>query len=465
LITVQIPRRASLETSGALYALFAASGLRYILDRARVVAKAIRKEASGKGKAPKIPLVINFSYGLAGGPHNGQHPIEHLIDDMMAEVDADPDVGPLVVPMPAGNRYALKGHAHRVAEDAGETTLALDWVTQPWDATANYLELWVPQTAAGNPLEVVVTPPPTSDLQPLSVALPVLGPNDPALGTAFEVQNGAGDVLARVSMDQLDAKQLRPAPTGTSGNKVRVLIALRSTQPMEPKGAALAPGVWQVTATCALAQGERIEAWVQRDDTPPGFRRQARMSYLERRDDTPPVPGRATREALEEHNTPLDPDAGRSAHGTLSGIATGDSMIIVAGSRLNEDNMPALYSGAAHDGMRCPDLVMPADRSRVHAGVLGASGRSGGSYPVNGTSASAPIMARVCADYLAKTAKRPASAAAKAAILADTTTPLEAPDLDGPAARVLDDANLRALRGRIRTVKLSLLPRDGFHRI
>ena len=65
IVTVQIPALATLDTSGALLALFAVSGLRFILARARAMSRAL---------AMPVPAVVNFSYGLAGGPHDGTRP-------------------------------------------------------------------------------------------------------------------------------------------------------------------------------------------------------------------------------------------------------------------------------------------------------------------------------------------------------------------------------------------------------
>ncbi len=405
IVSVQLHRRVTEESSGALYALFAILGLQYIVDRARLVAKEIR---NGTGR--KVPLVVNFSYGLAGGPHNGEHLFERFIDQLISTLDKDDDLGPMIVPMPTGNRHLLKGHAHRQAEQDGPTCLDLKWITQPQDKSPNYLEIWVPKppeassgqaTAPDTILHLKLQPPFGGKELILTLPFELTEPGDEQ---GRELIDENGNILARVTLDTLDADNaiesnrfLRDDPAQYA--KARILIALAPTYPVSDDKAHIPPGVWRVTAHTKLMAGEYMEAWIQRDDSPPQFRRPGRQSYLELTDWTPEW---QRQDELTEHIHPLEPGAGVSRYGAISGIATGHNMLRVSGLRLYDDNMPALYSGAPHEGMRRVRAAAPADRSRVHRGLVGTGGRSGSTQVMNGTSVAAPIVGRLIADYLAE---------------------------------------------------------------
>lgn len=460
LITVQLARRVSSETSGALYSLFVAAGLRYIFDRAKTVAQNLR---NGQGR--KIPLVINFSYGLSGGPHNGQHVIERLIDDLITEVDTDSDVGPLIVPMPAGNRFLQNGHASRQASVAQEVSLNMDWVTQPDDGSPNYLEIWVPQSAPGDNVELVIKGPRNSQINKTTFKLPILKNSPMSVGRSFNLSTDEGaPPFARVSVDRLDADMpmgtdcCMQCAENTGVDKTRILIALAPTKQFDESANCLPPGIWSVSATCKLEEGQWIEAWIPRDDTPPGFKSQARTSYLQKRNDDRTDQSTADRkQELGENVPPLEDNAGMSRYGTVSGIATSKSLIVVGGGRILEDNIPSVYSGASHGGIRAPDVMAPADRSRVFSGIVGASGRSGGSFPVNGTSAATPIVARCIGDHLEHNTYANSSEA-RTAVLEAISDESSRINLESPAANHLKSSSLRAWRGRNRVIKPHLLP-------
>ncbi|MEM5585275.1 hypothetical protein WNZ15_22655 [Roseibium sp. AS2] len=411
IVSVQLHRRVTEESSGVLYTLFAMLGLQYIVDRARLVAKEIRKGAGHEGDDRKVPLVVNFSYGLAGGPHNGEHLFERFVDQMVTLLDEDTELGPLIVPMPTGNRHLLEGHAHRHAEKDGPTCLDLNWITQPQDKSPNYLEIWVPKppesssvqaTAPDTILHLKLQPPFGGKELILTLPFDLAKPGE---DQGRELIDENGNILAQVTLDTLDAdnaddnKRLHPDEPDQYA-KARILIALAPTYPVSDDKVHIPPGVWRVTAHTHLAPGEYLEAWIQRDDSPPLFRRPGRQSYLELTDWTPEW---QRQDELTEHIHPLEPGAGVSRYGAISGIATAHNMLRVSGVRLYDDNMPALYSGAPHEGMRSVRAAAAADRSRVHRGLVGTGGLSGSTQVMNGTSVAVPIVGRLIADYLAKT--------------------------------------------------------------
>jgi len=392
IVSVQLHRRVTLETSGALYALFAVSGLQYIVDRARRIAKSIKPDG---GK--KVPLVVNFSYGLAGGPHNGQHLFERYVDRLVDQLDNDPHLGPLIVTIPVGNRHLLNGHAHVQADASGNAALDLNWVTQPQDPSPNYLELWAPlpdnttafaSDADPKPVSLTLSPPfGAGKFDNLSLSFDIA---NPGLDQDRELRNTDGKVLARVTVDALDAANAGLA--AGSRAKVRLLIALTPTRPTYDDEPCLPPGVWRVRLEANdIGQEKYLEAWVQRDDSPPFFRRPGRQSYLENKSWSIE---RQSEEELEEFVNDIGPDAGLSRYGAISGLATGNRMVCVSGVRHHDDDLPSLYSGAAHGNARNADLSAPADRSRVFRGLVGSGGRSGSSQVMNGTSVAAPIIGR-----------------------------------------------------------------------
>ncbi|MEP3666601.1 MAG: hypothetical protein ABJN42_07695 [Roseibium sp.] len=410
IVSVQLHRRVTEESSGVLYTLFAMLGLQYIVDRARLVATEIRKGAGQKGEARKVPLVVNFSYGLAGGPHNGEHLFERFVDQMVKTLEDDSDLGPLIVPMPTGNRHLLKGHAHVRAEKDGTECLDLNWITQPQDKSPNYLEIWVPRPPEASSGDGEESAPKLHlKLQPpfgggeLTLTLP-FDLTKPGENQGRELIDKNGNILAQVTLDTLDAdnaddnKRLHPDEPDQYP-KARILIALAPSYPVSDDKVHIPPGVWRVTAHTRLMAGEYMEAWIQRDDSPPQFRRPGRQSYLELTDWTPE---QQREDELTEYIHSLEPGAGVSRYGAISGIATGHNMLRASGVRLYDDNMPALYSGAPHEGMRSIRAAAPADRSRVHRGLVGTGGRSGSTQLMTGTSVAAPIVGRLIADYLAE---------------------------------------------------------------
>lgn len=415
IVAVQLHRRITEESSGALYTLFAMLALEYIVDRARVLARAIRNRPGGEKPPRKIPLVVNFSYGVAGGPHNGDHLFERFVDQMISRLDEDQHLGPLIIPMPAGNRHLLKGHANRRAAKTEQVSLNLNWITQPRDKSPNYLEIWVPRPPAAHSDHPENTP----SANILEFALKAQ-----FAGTEFELkynfdlsksgQNQSwalikvGDtepveILAQVTLDTLDADNVdeskRDKTEPAQFAKSRILIALAPTEPVSDGKAHLPAGVWSIKVKTQIEAGKYIEAWVQRDDSPPLFRRPGRQSYLELRDWSPEW---QRLDELTEYVNPIPPDAGLSRYGAISGLATAQNMLRVSGTRLFDDNLPALYSGAIHEGMRPVQAAAPADRSRVFRGLIGTGGRSGSTQVMNGTSVAAPIVGRMVADFLVK---------------------------------------------------------------
>jgi len=101
-VCVQLPAMTTADTSGGDLHTYALDAIEYILLRADAI-------ASARGVA-HLPVVINFSYGMIGGPHDGTSELEMAID---AIVDWRKNVvgAPLEIVLPAGNSHLSRCHA------------------------------------------------------------------------------------------------------------------------------------------------------------------------------------------------------------------------------------------------------------------------------------------------------------------------------------------------------------------
>ena len=102
IVCVQLPARTTANTSGGDLSPYAADALWYIRDRADDIGRSL-------GLHP-LPVVINFSYGAIGGPHDGTSDLELLMDALIRERMAVHGV-PLEIVLPAGNSHLLRCHA------------------------------------------------------------------------------------------------------------------------------------------------------------------------------------------------------------------------------------------------------------------------------------------------------------------------------------------------------------------
>ena len=93
ILAVQLPNVVTMDTSGIGKDMYLMSALHYIFHRADLIAEAYGVE--------RARLVINFSYGYSGGPHDGEFDIEAAIDELVkARRD---NRGPTALVLPAGN--------------------------------------------------------------------------------------------------------------------------------------------------------------------------------------------------------------------------------------------------------------------------------------------------------------------------------------------------------------------------
>jgi hypothetical protein len=200
-----------------------------------------------------------------------------------------------------------------------------------------------------------------------------------------------------------------------------LLVVMAPSEPENDCLPGIVPGKWTVTIrrSGAPAYESPIHCWIQRDADPGTFRSGSRQSYF----DDPCNIGYDETGALREEDTD---DAFVRRFGSLNGLATADTSMIVAGFRLGqglgsslEHALPALYSSAgifepeeeclsanpagggkegqpSRRAFRKPQVACSSmsDRSKVLPGTIAAGVRSGARSFVQGTSAAAPFVAR-----------------------------------------------------------------------
>lgn len=381
IVAVQLPVETTLDTSGGHLLPHVQRGIDFILDRAR--------EMTAGGAPP--PVVINFSYGTAAGPHDGTHTLEAGLDRAVRQYPE----GRLAIVLPAGNGHQARRHARaffnsaqppaglpeherRRQFHAGAGPVELAMRVQPDDATSSYLEVWVPDAAnrQTSRVSVTVTPP----------------GRDAPRGTLPETSATAlqwtrdGDPVARLDY------AVDPA-----NGRGRFLLALLPTFRHAPSTALPPAGVWRIGIDgSGLRPDQEVLAWIQRDDTPFGYRVRGRQAYFE-------LPDYQRFDALGRPAADDRADAPVKRAGALNGIATGEKTVVVGGYQVGDGELARYSAGgpvptAVRDG---PDIAAASDVSAALPGLLGAGTRSGRRVRLNGTSVAAPQIARRIADGFA----------------------------------------------------------------
>ena len=312
------------------------------------------------------PVVINLSYGGQAGPHDGSGMLEAALDELLTINPRD-----LAVVLAAGNSYDADCHARLQLPSRG--TLTLHWRVPSSDATESFMELWGADAALGHPgFDVVVKP-------PGGQASPAIGPG--ALRVAASKSGNPWCAIVNAAL----------APKA----RARALVALAPTVRMDAATRDPAPpGDWEVSIT-NRGGATTVDAWIERDG--PVFRtdiggKQSTFEDPERR-------GYVVRAA------------------TLSNVASG-KLTVVVGAHVAASGQMSDYSSAgdlAQAGYRAgPDLSAPGDESETRPGIEAAGTRSGYVFRMGGTSAAAPQVARLIADFLASQSAPVANADIKA---------------------------------------------------
>jgi hypothetical protein len=358
-VQLKVPGRLTRGTCGLWLTIHALDALRYIVDRASHFVDANGEQAR---------IVVNLSFGYFAGPHDGSSMLEMAIDDVISLH------GRLAVVIPGGNSYLLRSHANFDVPPKGKRELA--WRLLPDDATPSFVEIWPNDVDAE--LEIEVSTPEG------------LSSGRVAAGSVRRLMHGE-DVLATI----IFPKHV------TNGARSMILVALAPTS-SEPDRATASAGLWTINVQNKGKDSCKVDAWIQRDDTPPGFPTRGRQSRFE----DPAYIRFDKRGMLVELDTS---DQGYvKREGTLNSLATGKQTIIVGGTRGNDGRPAAYSSGGSIVNPRKgkvapraePDVVTVSDDSSANQGRIGAGSRSGSAAALNGTSVAAPQVTRLIADVM-----------------------------------------------------------------
>ena len=360
IVAVQMPARAIEDSTGVRLLPFKILGLVYALE------KGIQLATDHGGR---VPVVVNLSFGGQAESHTGQYELEWWVDFLSKVTETS--MTPVYVVIAAGNSRQGRSHAQFELEpDARQT---LHWRLQPDDRTPSLLQVW---------------------------------PRNVNANLRIDVQSPDGKAVTVVTGQPWD--QFIPGGTfyfgAYSAPGPRFDIRVEPTAPTIPldnSQATVASGVWTVTVTNIGGTTTEVDAYIQRDNTPRGYRSRGRQSYF---DDDQYTVHHSGRPCDFDADAPLVSVVKR--RGTLSDSATGERSIVVGAYR-RSDNMPARYTAqgpvaaGAKRNARSPNFLAPSDDSIACAGVLAAGTGSGSRVPMRGTSAAAPQVARWIADQLA----------------------------------------------------------------
>lgn len=371
IVSVQLPDVAVDDGSGHSLGY-------YLLDGLRFIAAMAERMAEGTDGPPN-PVVVTVSYGNMAGPHDGSSDIERAMDDLVRVWSVAYPSVPFVIVMPSGNSYLADCHAALPADGfERDFPQSLTWEILPDDGTPNLLQVWLPDGFDGVFSLQVSTP--TGQTVALSTK-----------GTSFaELRDDKGRLVA----------QAISCPPSKARSRHLFQICVTRTAPDDVGGPVAPHGRWRLTAAASGMQtGTHVHAWVQRDDLPRRTVRNARQSRF-----VDPCGGMRDRRVPNEgaeHRCLVD------GAGSLNAMASGSSVVVVAGAFVRTDmagGVPdiAPYSGAGFKGEenRGVDLAAPSEESVVLAGIRAGGARSRSSVRLNGTSVAAPFVARRIADRI-----------------------------------------------------------------
>jgi hypothetical protein len=381
IVAVQLPEAATADTSGENLDAYALDAVRYIVDRADAIAR--------QHQCGALPVVINFSWGNVAGPHDGSSDLEQAIDEIVHERRK---IARTEVVLPAGNSNLARLHAAFQFEKVAQTQ-SLRWRVLPDDKTPSFLEIWLPESdpVQEGRVKLRITPPGSSDPKDSS---PWLAETS---GHGLQWQTVVGAVLCEARYRYI------PAPTGRG----MFLLALQPTIRADAAAPNAPSGVWTIDLeNQSFGPNDLIEAWIQRDDTPLGFRGRGRQSYFDHECyEQFDAQGRQ----IERDEDQKEPCFVKRA-GSINAIATGKKTIVVGGFLRKEGRLAGYSAGIAAGSRAAPRYLAPSDDSKVYGGVLAAGTRSGSVVAMNGTSVAAPQVARWIANQLAESSNGGAAA-------------------------------------------------------
>ena len=380
IIAVDLPASSVWETSGFGKDMFVLSALHYIFNRALLI-----NEAYG---CDPLPVVINLSYGYSGGPHDGTGLIEDSIAELIVERNA---LAPTFIVMPSGNMFqdrlfAQITEAHFQPSGLTEKVASLQWFAPPTDRTSSYIEFWYPPGSTPADVKVELT-------TPSGLRLPVweIKTADPFFASNLEIN---GTIVGQFTIDR--SRTLDPtsrvratvilAPTEAPAN-----IDLRKVtgQPHAPAPA----GLWTVRFFWPVAKpmpASGIECRTQRDTSYGQGNTGAQQGYF-----VDPNAERYDQMGKLALTDGTDANVKQRRFGAMNGMATHDTTLVVGGTVTGTETA-AVYSSAGPvvTPGRQVDISAASERSVFAPGITAAGTRSGITVAFQGTSTSAPQVAR-----------------------------------------------------------------------
>lgn len=370
IIGVAFPALHTSDRSGRWMAVNALDGLRFILHRAK---------GYERDDERPVPIVINLSYGALAGAHDGTSMLESAIDELVYGCSDR-----LAVVLAAGNHHGV-----RRAPDGGEVDHKSLPCTQPTDLHARFnlkpgesqtLTLFVPpDKQQETSLEIWMHRVEAHGMRTLDenerLGIEVTAPD----GQGLQVSGmGGSDRLTTTSGEPIAGLYLRAnVPQSTQRSMALLVIAPTQVHRQLPSAA---PGRWTVCVHNTSKLEIVFDAYVERDDTSVGARRDQAAKFI------------------------ADAGAPLSNVDTLSDIATGSNVFRVGA--LQDDGAGsatawvARYSSAGHVGLG-PEFSALTDQGGATPGIRVSGSQSGMVVRANGTSLAAPQAARWIANELA----------------------------------------------------------------
>ena len=390
IIAVDLPASSVWETSGFGKDMFVLSALHYIFNRAFLI--------SERYNCDPLPLVINLSYGYSGGPHDGSGLIEEAMEELIAERNTlEPTRAPTFLVMPSGNMFQDRLYAqitptHFEPGAQGERVATLHWIAPPTDRTSSYIEFWYPPDTVLTDVKIELT-------TPTGLRLPVwkIKSDDTHFAANLEI---GGTIVGQFTIDR--SRKLYPT------SRVRATVIMAPTEApakidlLRATGQAHAPapaGLWTVRFFWPADRpmpATGIECRIQRDTSYGQGNTGAQQGYFI--DPKSPRYDETGKLATTDSN---DPDAKLRRFGSLNGMATALSTLVVGGYVIGTETA-AVYSSAgplAAAGRKV-DISAASERSAFAPGMSAAGTRSGITVAFQGTSSSAPLVARDLAKAL-----------------------------------------------------------------
>ena len=353
LLGVQVPPLAVGQTSGRRLDNFVLAGIRWLIHRAL---RAIQADGIGQ------PLLINLSLAALAGPKDGSGFLEQAVVYEIERFRRLSDDCPIRLVLAYGNSRLSRLVAR--ADVLPGASQPMCWRILPDDATASYLEIRVPKGAA---VGLRVDPPGAA-----------AGPNLPlsSLSAGWELgaSGGKAAMLYRASEANSDLYVLAVGPTmrDTSG-------------PTAPAGA------WRISVKNEGKKAISVSLKVRRDDTPEGYRRRGRQSWLDHPD--------AWHWEAESGGWMAPgqkcPVSRAGTAMTLAGIVHPAVYQVAAAARGLREPAAARYSSEGEAaGTEVPTLAAFVDMSRMLPGRRATGVVTGSRARLSGTSAAAPLVLR-----------------------------------------------------------------------